>query len=69
MTISSIPMPWADSFRGSTSIRTAYFWGPNTWTCATPFTIEMRCEIVESAYSFTVESGNVGERRTRNITG
>ena len=38
-------------------------------TCATPLTIEMRCAIVDSAYSSTVDIGSVAERSTRNITG
>ena len=31
--------------------------------------MEMRCETLESAYSFTVESGSVGDRMTSNMTG
>ena len=33
--------------------------------CATPVTMEMRCEIIVSAYSSTTESGSVGELRAR----
>jgi len=39
---SSIPMLYADSSRGSRSMRTAYFAAPKTCTCATPLTVEMR---------------------------
>ena len=39
------------SARGSSWMRTAYFCAPNTCTCATPFTVEMRCASVVSAYS------------------
>ena len=39
---SSIPMPCAASFFGSTSTRTAYLEAPYTCTCATPLTIEIR---------------------------
>ncbi len=45
----SRPIEWADSLRGSTSMRTAYFAAPNTRTCATPLTIEMRCASMFSA--------------------
>jgi hypothetical protein len=62
-------MPCAESRRGSRSTRTAYFAAPNTCTCATPLTIEMRCAIVDSAYSSITGSGNVAERSTRNSTG
>ena len=50
-------------------MRAAYLAAPNTCTCATPLTIEMRCASVVSAYSSRVESGSVAERITRNITG
>ena len=50
-------------------MRTAYLAAPKICTCATPLTIEMRCAIVDSAYSLTVESGSVAERSARNITG
>ena len=63
-----MPMPRADSRRGSTSTRTAYLAAPKTCTCATPLTIEMRWPMV-SAYSLTVESGSVAERSVRKITG
>ncbi len=39
------------------------------FTCATPLTMEMRCAIVDSAYSSMSESGSVAECRTRNSTG
>ena len=54
---------------GSRSTRTANFCAPNTDTCATPLTIEMRCAIVVSAYSSTVESGSVSELTVRKNTG
>ena len=66
---SSMPMLCAASLRGSTSTRTAYFAAPNTFTCATPLTIEIRCAIVDSAYSSMSDSGSVGEWSTRKSTG
>jgi hypothetical protein len=60
---SSMPIEREASSRGSTSMRTAYFCEPNTFTCATPLTIEMRCPMVDCAISSRVESGSVGERR------
>ena len=69
VTTSSMPNPCAESFRGSTSMRTAYFCAPNTCTCATPLTMEMRCATVESAYSLTVVSGSVSERSDSRMTG
>ena len=68
MATSSMPMPRADSLRGSRSTRTAYLAAPNSCTCATPLTIEMRWPIV-SAYSLTVDSGSVADRSDRKITG
>ena len=63
-----MPMPRAESRRGSTSTRTAYLAAPKICTCATPLTIEMRWPMV-SAYSLTVDSGSVAERSARKITG
>src|SRR6478672_3679457 len=54
---------------GSTSIRTAYFCEPKTFTCATPLTIERRCASTCSAYWSICESGSVGEFSVRNSTG
>ena len=45
-------------------MRTAYFCEPNTFTCATPLTIEMRCATLVCAISSIVDSGSVVERRT-----
>ncbi len=42
-TTRSSPMPREASACGSTCTRTAYFCEPNTFTCATPFTVEIRC--------------------------
>jgi len=42
-------MPRDDSARGSSWMRTAYFWLPNTFTAATPFTVAMRWASVFSA--------------------
>jgi len=42
-------------------MRTAYFCEPNTCTCATPLTVEMRCAMKVVAYSSIAESGSVGE--------
>ena len=50
-------------------MRTAYFAAPNTSTCATPVTVEMRWAIIDSAYSSTVEIGSVGDRTTRIMMG
>ena len=54
---------------GSTCTRTAYFGAPNTCTCATPSTMEMRCAIMVSAYSSRSDSGMVGEVRKRLMIG
>src|SRR5438876_166813 len=40
-----------------------------TLTCATPVIMEMRCEIIVSAYSSTTESGSVGELSVSIRTG
>ena len=40
-------------------MRTACFCEPNTFTCATPLTIEMRCATLVCAISSSVESGSV----------
>ena len=58
-------MPLAASLFGSTLIRTAYFCEPNTFTWATPSTIDRRCASWVSPYSFTVDSGKVSELRVR----
>ena len=42
---SSMPIWRVASALGSSCTRTAYFCAPKTCTCATPFTIEMRCAI------------------------
>src|SRR5579885_391631 len=63
------PICRAASLSGSTCTRTAYFCVPNTITCATPETMEMRCAMVVSAYSSTVQMGKVSEKTPRNITG
>src|SRR6185312_2219478 len=47
---------WARAF-GSSCTRTAYFDEPNTFTCATPDTIEMRCAMNVSAYWSSVDIG------------
>ncbi len=63
-----MPMERAASWRGSTSMRTAYFCEPNTSTCATPVTIEMRWAMVCCPYSSRTESGTVFDERTRMMT-
>jgi hypothetical protein len=45
----SIPIWRAASCVGSMSMRTAYFCAPNTFTCATPVTIDSLCARVFSA--------------------
>src|SRR5688572_33322333 len=45
-------------------MRTAYFCEPNTLTCATPLTIEMRCATLDCASSSSAESGSVLDRMT-----
>ena len=45
-------------------MRTACFCEPNTFTCATPLTMEMRCATVVWAISSIVDSGSVLDRRT-----
>ena len=60
---SSIPIPRVASAVGSTLTRTAYFWEPKIWTCATPDTCEMRCAIMFSPYSFSSYIASVGEVR------
>jgi len=49
-----MPMPRVVSARGSSWTRTAYFWEPNTCTCATPVIVEMRWARFVCAYSSTV---------------
>ena len=65
---SSMPIPCAASWRGSTSILTAYFCEPPRPTDATPLTIEIRWAMV-CAYSSTTDSGSVGEFRPSISTG
>ena len=60
---SSMPIERAASSRGSTLIRTANFCDPNTFTWATPLTIEMRWATTDCAISSSVESWRVGDRR------
>ena len=57
------------SSRGSRSIRTANFWAPWMFTCATPLTVDSRWAITVSAYSFTCDSGRVSEPSARNRIG
>ena len=64
-----MPMPREASLFGSSWTRTAYCCAPKTETWATPFTMEMRCAIMVSAYSSTVESGSVGEVSARKRIG
>ena len=59
-----MPIPCAESLRGSRSMRTADFDAPPTVTCATPLTVEMRCASVDWAYSSTADIGSVLERST-----
>ena len=63
------PIPRDASRLGSSCARTAYFCAPMTLTCATPVIMEMRCEIIVSAYSSTTESGSVGELSVSIRTG
>ena len=56
---SSIPIPRLAREVGSSCTRTAYFWPPNTCTCAIPGTIEIRCAMNVSPYSSSCESGIV----------
>ena len=62
---SLMPICRAASARGSAWMRTAYFCGPNTCTCATPLMVEMRCAMKVVAYSLMEESGSVGEVSAR----
>src|SRR5262245_59634258 len=54
-------MPRDASARGSTWTCTAYFCVPNTCTCATPVTVEIRCAITVCAYSSSVHMGIVSD--------
>ena len=65
---SSMPIERAASSRGSTSIRTAYFWEPKTSICATPGNIDSRWAIDCCAYSSIIDSGSVADRSTSRIT-
>ena len=58
-----MPMPRLAIASGSSCTWTAYFWVPNTMTCATPLIIEMRWAIIVSAYSSSCHSGSVREVR------
>ena len=64
-----MPMPLDARARGSTSIRTAYFCEPITFTWATPLIIDRRCAMVDCAYSSSVDSGSVSDSSTRIVTG
>ena len=66
---SSRPMPFDASASGLAWMRTAYFCAPNTLTCATPESCEMRCAMSVSAYSSTTESGSVADESAANSTG
>src|SRR5256885_17080093 len=46
-------------------MRTAYFAEPNTWTCATPLTVDRRCARNVSAYSSSADSCSVPDVRAR----
>src|SRR5262245_2890465 len=65
----AIESPRAESARGSSWMRTAYFCAPNTETWATPATIEIRWARAFSAYSSSWESGSIGEVSARNRPG
>ena len=56
-----MPMPRLANADGSSCTRTAYFCSPVTNTCATPLIVDNLCANAVSAYSFTRDSGNVGE--------
>ena len=60
-----MPIPRAANARGSAWMRTAYFCEPNTCTCATPLTVEMRWAMKVVAYSSIAERGSVGEVSAR----
>ena len=61
----SMPTPREASACGSSCTRTAYFWEPKTFTCATPATVEMCCARKVSAYSSSRESGSWSEVSAR----
>jgi len=65
----SIPIIRDASCCGSTSTRTANFCDPNTFTWATPVTIERRWASRFCAYRSSCGSGSVGELSVRNSTG
>src|SRR2546421_12869504 len=46
-------------------MRTAYFAEPNTWTCATPLTVDRRCARNVSAYSSSADNGRVPDVSAR----
>src|SRR6266699_4835191 len=46
-------------------MRTAYFAEPNTWTCATPLTVDRRCARNVSAYSSSADNWRVPEVKAR----
>ena len=65
----SIPIIRDASCCGSTSTRTANFCDPNTFTWATPVTIDRRWASRFCAYRSSCGSGSVGELSVRNSTG
>src|SRR3990170_7239599 len=66
---SSMPTPLEASAPGSSCTLTAYFCAPKTCTWATPLIMDTLWAMSVSAYSFTWESGRVGELRARYKTG
>ena len=62
---SSIPIWRVAMAAGSSCTRTANFCAPITCTCATPFTMEMRCAMVVSAASSTCDRLSVDELSAR----
>jgi len=58
---SSIPIERVARALGSSWMRTAYLAAPNTFTCATPSTIERRWAMNVSAYSSSSGSDSVFE--------
>src|SRR2546427_3514772 len=46
-------------------MRTAYFAEPNTWTCATPLTVDRRCARNVSAYSSSADNCSVPDVSAR----
>ena len=54
---SLMPMPRAARAVGSTWMRTAYFWLPKIWTCATPSTVDSVGESTCWTKASILESG------------